>query len=198
MDSAEKKAQRTCLGCRGVGDQEQLVRYVLSPAGEVLVDYRRKLPGRGAYTCIDRNCLEKAIRRGQFARAFKRNLSSLSDELLTGELVRQVRARILGLVGMARKSGNALSGSSQVLVFLGGAESVGLVLIAGDISEGIAGKILGKARAMGVPAWRICDKQVLGQVMGKSERSVVAVKSGPLAESIKVELLRFEHIVGES
>ena len=36
------------------------------------------------------------------------------------------------------------------------------------------------------------------QILGKGERSVVAVRSGLLAETVKTELARYENIVGES
>jgi hypothetical protein len=35
-------------------------------------------------------------------------------------------------------------------------------------------------------------------VMGKGERSVIALASGPLAKAIMVELVRYKQIVGES
>ena len=198
MIPPSKRPMRTCLGCRSVREQDQLVRYALSPGKEVLIDYRHKLPGRGTYTCIDRDCLSKAVKRGGFERAFKQGNCSASGENLTAELARQIRERILALLGMARKSGNALSGSGMVLAALGEGRCLALVLVAEDASAGIAEKVLGKARAREVPAWRMFDKQVFGQVMGKGERSVVAIKSGGLAETVKIELSRFEHIAGES
>jgi hypothetical protein len=50
----------------------------------------------------------------------------------------------------------------------------------------------------GIPCFRLFDKGILGQILGKGERSVVALKDGLLAESVKNELSRYENIVGES
>lgn len=174
------------------------MRYVLSPQGEVLVDYRRKLPGRGAYTCVDLNCVTTAAKRQQFGRAFKGRALNPSAESLVEALTSQVRERIVALLGMARKSGNAITGSGMVLSALGTPGQLAVVLLAEDVSAGIGGKVSGKAEVNGVPCFRLLNKDLLGQVMGKGERSVVALKTGPLAESLKVELLRYMHSVGES
>ncbi len=42
--------ERTCIGCRGVFEKDEVVRIVAGPSGAV-IDYREKLPGRAAYVC---------------------------------------------------------------------------------------------------------------------------------------------------
>jgi hypothetical protein len=179
-------------------DQNLLVRYVLSPQGQVLVDYRHKLPGRGAYTCLDRSCIESAVKRRQFDRAFRGHTRDLDAAFLREAVRQQIRERILNLLGIARKSANVVSGSSLVLDSLGGRTGLALVLIADDVSASIGEKVAAKAAMVGIPCFRLFDKGILGQVLGKGERSVVALKNGLLAESIKTELSRYENIVGES
>jgi predicted RNA-binding protein YlxR (DUF448 family) len=190
--------QRTCIGCRKVLDQAMLVRYVLSPHGQVLVDYGRKLPGRGVYTCIDKNCVEEAVKRRQFDRAFKGRNEKPSKELLLGSLAEQIKKRVLNLLGMARKSAVAISGSRAVSAELAGQKVPGLVLLGEDLSPAIAVKISGAAKARKVPHFTLFDKDVLGQVLGKGQRSVVAVLECPLADSIKSEIFRYMHIAGEA
>jgi uncharacterized protein len=197
LSPSKHKAQRTCLGCRQVLDKDCLVRYVLSPQGEIVVDYRGKLPGRGAYTCIDRGCVLAAAKHRQFDRAFRRANLKPSGEELVEALAAQIRQRILNLLGMARKSGNAVSGSNLVLTALNAPEHLALILLAEDVA-GIGDKVLGKAEANGVPCFRLLNKGTLGQLMGKGQRSVVALKSCPLAESLRIELLRYKRIVEES
>ena len=198
MSGAGHKAKRTCLGCRQIFDQEQLVRYVLSPGGEVLVDYRQKLPGRGAYTCFSDACVRTAVKRQQFGRAFRLPALAPSADILLDALKVQLLERILGLVGMARKSGNIVSGSSLVLTALGGPAPPALVLVAEDVSDGIGEKLRGKAAAVGVPCFRLLAKADLGHQVGRDQRSVVAINAGRLAEALREELMRYRQIVGES
>lgn len=192
------KAQRTCLGCREALDQDQLVRYVLAPDGTVTVDYRHRLPGRGAYTCLKMPCLATAVQRKQFDRAFKGTNAPVELAALRADILRQLREKVLNLVGMGRKSSNLVSGSNSVLAALDSSEPIGLLLLADDISEGVASRILTRADRHGVAHVRMFDKDLLGQVAGKGERSIVGIKAGRLAQALKVELLRYENIAGES
>ncbi|MEE8717091.1 MAG: YlxR family protein [Coriobacteriales bacterium] len=59
-----EKRQRTCVGCGSTRRKQDLVRIVRAPDGSVSVDAGGRAPGRGAYLCRDRACLE-AARRGR-------------------------------------------------------------------------------------------------------------------------------------
>jgi len=63
---------RTCIGCRRVRPKRELARLVRGRDGRVTVDERSRGPGRGAYVCRDAECVDKALRAGQLAHAFKR------------------------------------------------------------------------------------------------------------------------------
>lgn len=53
---------RLCLGCREPKPKNELLRVVRSNDGNIQVDLRRKLSGRGAYICRNRACFEKAYK----------------------------------------------------------------------------------------------------------------------------------------
>ena len=61
---------RQCLGCREMKPKKELIRVVRSPEGAVSLDFRGKLPGRGAYVCPDPACLAKARKSRGLERAF--------------------------------------------------------------------------------------------------------------------------------
>jgi predicted RNA-binding protein YlxR (DUF448 family) len=61
--------QRTCLGCRQRRPKGELVRLVRRPDGRVVADARG--PGRGAYVCAARACLERAVKAGRLGHAFR-------------------------------------------------------------------------------------------------------------------------------
>ena len=58
---------RTCVGCRTRLPQARMVRCVLAPGGPAV---SRTAPGRGAWLC-SAACLDTAIRRRQFERAWR-------------------------------------------------------------------------------------------------------------------------------
>ena len=61
---------RQCLGCREMKPKKELIRVVRSPEGAVSLDFKGKLPGRGAYVCPQAGCLAKARKSRALERAF--------------------------------------------------------------------------------------------------------------------------------
>jgi len=198
MNVAEKGPQRTCVACRQTKNKKELVRYVLAPDKTVLVDYRQHLPGRGGYTCFSAACLQDAVKRRGFQRCFKtQNLSVDAEELLK-QLVAAVEQKVTSLLGMARKSGQLISGSNAIIDALRKTTSIALVILAVDISAAIGRKIEGLAGKSDIYCVQLYDKQQLGQMLGKEERSVIAVQAGQLADSLLNELHRHRQLVREN
>ncbi len=198
MASVRKQPERTCIGCRQSKPQSQLVRYVVAPDQSLLVDYRHRLPGRGAYTCINSDCIEKAIVRKQFQRCFRNMISELSVEQMCTELRKAITQRIKNLVGMARKSGQLTSGSNAVISALKQPLTIAVILITKDISMGIAKKIIEISDRNELPSYQLFTKESLGQLLGKEERSVIAVHASTLADALLVELQRFAQMAREN
>ncbi|WP_329174123.1 YlxR family protein [Streptomyces sp. NBC_01477] len=62
--------ERTCVGCRQRAAKRDLLRVVMN--GDACVpDHRGTLPGRGAYLHPALACLDLAVRRRAFGRAFR-------------------------------------------------------------------------------------------------------------------------------
>ncbi len=61
---------RQCTGCREMKPKRELIRVVRSPEGTVSLDFRGKMPGRGAYVCPQEQCLKKARKSKALERAF--------------------------------------------------------------------------------------------------------------------------------
>jgi predicted RNA-binding protein YlxR (DUF448 family) len=76
---------RTCVGCRRRREQHEMVRVALRPTGEVAIG--RDVPGRGAYVCRDRNCVEQAVRSGRLSHALR--LKGPFPEETAGELLEE-------------------------------------------------------------------------------------------------------------
>ena len=66
----KKIPMRQCVGCREMKPKKELIRVVRSPEGQVSLDFRGKLPGRGAYVCPNPACLAKAKKSKALERAF--------------------------------------------------------------------------------------------------------------------------------
>ena len=78
--------QRTCVACRTVRPKRALVRIVRSPSGELSVDLRGKMPGRGAYCDPDPECLDRGLREGAIARALEVTIDATTADRLRKEM----------------------------------------------------------------------------------------------------------------
>ncbi len=64
----KKVPQRKCTGCGIKADKNTLIRVVRTPEGEITVDLKGKMSGRGAYICHSAACLKKAVKSKRLAR----------------------------------------------------------------------------------------------------------------------------------
>ncbi|MER5867776.1 YlxR family protein [Kitasatospora sp. NPDC002040] len=78
--------ERTCVGCRKRAAKHQLLR-VVAIEGVCVPDPRGALPGRGAHLHPDPTCLDLAVRRRAFPRAFR--LQGMLDTADLSEFVEQ-------------------------------------------------------------------------------------------------------------
>src|SRR5580693_6997367 len=65
---------RMCAVSREQRPVDELIRFVVSPQGEVVPDIKRKLPGRGLWVSASRQTVAEAVRRHQFSKGFKREV----------------------------------------------------------------------------------------------------------------------------
>ena len=66
----KKIPMRQCVGCREMKEKKSLIRLVKPPEGPVSLDFKGKLPGRGAYVCPAPECLKRARKSRALERAF--------------------------------------------------------------------------------------------------------------------------------
>jgi predicted RNA-binding protein YlxR (DUF448 family) len=192
-----EKPQRSCLGCRETREKNGLIRFVLSPQGEVVPDLDAKLPGRGAYTCISSACLVAAVKQRQFSRAFKCEVIVPPPEQMSELIKRLLRERIIGYIGLANRAGKVISGGSMVTDALRSKVKPGLVLVALDVSEAIGEKIVTLAGVHGIACEKVMTKVEFGAILGKAPRSAVAVKSSGFVRQLVQVIERYRNFLGE-
>ena len=60
-----------CVACRTSRPKRELQRVVRTPERDVVFDPSGRLAGRGAYVCLETDCLDLSIRKGALARALE-------------------------------------------------------------------------------------------------------------------------------
>ncbi|WP_055667816.1 RNase P modulator RnpM [Desnuesiella massiliensis] len=71
----KKIPMRMCNGCMEMKPKKELIRIVKSPEGIVSVDLVGKKPGRGAYICKNKECLEKAYKSKRLNKNLETNIN---------------------------------------------------------------------------------------------------------------------------
>lgn len=56
----KKVPTRRCTGCGEHFPKSELIRVLRTPEGEIVIDLKGKMSGRGAYICKNVSCLKKA------------------------------------------------------------------------------------------------------------------------------------------
>lgn len=83
-----KIPMRMCVGCREMKEKRSLLRVVKSPDGAISFDRVGKAPGRGAYVCKSKACLERAVKAKQLERALETRI----DETVFAQLMEEIDA----------------------------------------------------------------------------------------------------------
>ncbi|MBI4329189.1 MAG: YlxR family protein [Chloroflexi bacterium] len=68
---AKSRPERSCIVCRRVFPKRDLVRIVRTPAGEITVDSKGKISGRGLYFCGDAACWKAGFQGDRLERALR-------------------------------------------------------------------------------------------------------------------------------
>jgi predicted RNA-binding protein YlxR (DUF448 family) len=132
--SVARDATRTCALTREEKPVAQMLRFVVGPAGEVVPDIKRKLPGRGLWITADRSAVAEAVKRNVFARGFKRDVRVSGD--LAGEIERLLERAALDALAIAGKAGLVIAGFAKVEAAVGRDDLVALIHAADGSPEG--------------------------------------------------------------
>ncbi len=188
---------RTCIVARRPTGPDEAIRFVVGPDGTVVPDLKRNLPGRGCWVTADREHVDKAAKKGMFARALKAQVEVPSD---LGAMVDRLLSRsALGALGLARKAGAVALGATKVEASVRSGAAL-LVLHAAEASEDGVRKIAQARRATvhaGGPeimAYKLFSEQELGLALGGTNvihAAVLAGDAGRAAEKRMVALDRY-------
>lgn len=182
--------ERTCIVTRQAQPAEGMVRFVVSPDGMVVPDVLGKLPGRGMWVTATRDALDQAG-KGQFARAAKAQVT-VPDGL--ADLVEeQLTKRVIELIALARKSGQAVCGFEKVKGWLSSGPRLRVLLQASD------GSTRGKSKLWTPEGARYFDcltGSELGLAFGRETAIHGVVAAGGLGDRVVEDAIKLRGLRG--
>lgn len=187
-DGPPKKAEReteSLRRCIVSGERlarSGLIRFVLDPEGKVTPDLAERLPGRGMWLSADRGRFKTALEKRAFARAARRPVTVDPD--LAVRLEDLLLRRLIDLLGLARRSGEAVCGLEKTRERIA-AGHVALLLEASDGARDARERLARMAPGIKRMAWLTAAE--LGWAFGRDHAVHGAVNDGGLARLIAVE-----------
>jgi uncharacterized protein len=128
--------ERTCIVTGHKGSPDEMIRFVLSPSGEVAPDLRRKLPGRGVWTTLKSSVVGEAVRKQAFSRGFKTKVAAPAD--LAQRLDGMIERDTLQFLSIVNKAGLIVTGAGKVETAIRGGDILALLHASDGSADGIA------------------------------------------------------------
>lgn len=183
-DDPETGPLRRCMVTRESLPKEAMIRFVLDPERVVVPDLAGRLPGRGMWLSARTDVLERALKRGAFARAARGTVQLPPD--LRARIEDGLKRRLRDLVGFARRGGQAVCGREAVREWMQSGKA-GLLVEASDGSANERSRLVGNR---GFTVVAPLPAEMLGGVFGRDHAVHVAIAPGKLAKAIQVEAVR--------
>ena len=189
LNKGEKKLRR-CLVTNNEFLRDKMVRFVVGPDKEIVIDIEARLPGRGYWLCAQRDVINAASTENHFTRATRMKVRVSGD--LTDRVERLLVQKCQNLIGLARRAGQAVSGFAKVQAWLKLGKPAGVLLAAADLAEHGAKKIW--VWVEGTPIITTLHAEELGLAFSRDHVVHVIISPGPLAKNLQSTALRLEGI----
>lgn len=184
-EDRESGPERTCIVTGEKHPPEAMLRFALSPAGEVTPDLRRKLPGRGVWTLPTAAIVAQAMKKKAFSRGFKREAAAPAD--LAERIDALLANDALQFLSIALKAGAVIAGASKVeaAAQAGKAEVLIKALDAGAEGERLTTRFAWAGRPDGPPRpiIRTFDSTQLSLALGRPFVIHAALATGATAQA---------------
>jgi predicted RNA-binding protein YlxR (DUF448 family) len=197
--SRTAELERQCALTREVKPVADLIRFVVSPDGELVPDTDAKAEGRGVWITLGDKAVAEAVRKKAFERSLKEKVK-LPDDLPA--LTRQrLTERFVSSLQMAKKAGQLVTGAGKVKDSIEAGEVVALITATDAAADGrskILSSLEGRRKAASeagfeapdVPHLELLDSGQLGLALGVENVIHAALVNGAASQSALKRAIR--------
>jgi predicted RNA-binding protein YlxR (DUF448 family) len=190
--ASREETERLCALTREVRPVADLIRFAVSPDGDLVPDTDARAEGRGVWVTLGALKVAEAQKKKAFARSLKAPVAVPDD--LAGLTRRRLAERLVGALQMAKKAGQLVTGATRVRAAIDAGEVVAL-LTATDAAPDGRDKLLGAlrsaertAREAGLdepvtPHFELLDSAQLGLALGIENVIHAALTKGGAAQA---------------
>ena len=184
---------RKCIVTGQVQDKTNLLRFTVLPDGQLVPDFKKKLPGTGVYVSANSNNLSAAVSKNLFSKALKRNVKIAPDFVtIVTNLLKQ---NGLQLISLSRKAGILRTGFDKVSDSLKKGRTA-FILEATDAGADGHNKILSLARELEI--FNIYTVEELDKALDKNNTVHLAFEKSEMANKIRGEFRKINNFLNSS
>lgn len=187
-----EETERMCALTREVLPAGDLIRFVVSPDGEIVPDTDARAEGRGVWVSLGMARVAEAQKKKVFARSLKSEVKVPED--LAGLTRRRLEERWLSALSLARKAGQLVTGATKVRAAIDGGEIRALITATDAAADGrgkLAGALKGYQRGAEeaglamppVPHFELLDSGQMGLALGIENVIHAALTDGGAAQA---------------
>lgn len=183
-----EELKRCCIVSRNTKLKKHMIRFVVDPNNNVVVDIKGNLPGRGMWVDCNKELITQAVEKNIFSKSVKKSVVAKQDLVNTCEVM--LRKRIFEIISLARRSGMAINGFEKVKELLK-SQKCALVICASDDSDG-KNKISGMCRMFKLPFYTFLKKQELNKVFASENVTYAGIKKCGISDILNIEMIRLK------
>lgn len=180
----DKEQSRQCVVSRKTLPIGDLLRFALSPEGQIVPDVDAKAPGRGVWVSLSQAMVEEAVAKKAFARSLKQPVEVSQD---LAQLARtRLEQRLLGALGLCRKAGQLVTGATKVRAAI---EKPGIIALFTSVDarpdgrQKMAGAYTASAAGDPIEHFELLTSEQMGLALGLENVIHAALVEGAAARS---------------
>ena len=190
--ASREETERLCALTREVRPIADLIRFVVSPDGELVPDTDARAEGRGVWISLGAKNVAEAQKKKAFAKSLKAEVKVPDD--LSGLTSRRLEERFISALSLARKAGQLLTGGSKVKSAIEAGEVLALLTATDGAEDGkkkLVGSLKGytkSAEEAGLnphqaPHFELLDSSQMGLALGIESVIHAALIKGGAAQA---------------
>jgi predicted RNA-binding protein YlxR (DUF448 family) len=200
----KEEIDRLCALTREHKPTADLIRFVVSPDGELLPDTDARAEGRGVWISLGEKLVAEAVRKKTFERSLKTKLAMPED---LGGLTRlRLTERYINALQMAKKAGQLLTGAQRVRDAIQAGEVAALITATDAAADGrqkLLSAVRGHEKAASeagleaalTPHLELLDSAQLGLALGLENVIHAALVNGAASQSALQKGLRLARYI---
>ena len=178
---------RRCLVNREALPVDRLIRFVVGPDQTIVPDINGRLPGRGLWVQAMRTTVQEACDGKHFAKAARAHVQVEAG--LADQVEGLLSQRCLNLIGLARRSSDAVAGFEKVKALLKSQKSAVLFIASDGATDGRRKMLAVSGNTVVVDLFSSAE---LGHVFGREKTVFAALNEGGLANLLIHEASRLK------